>query len=160
MNFKPASNLPGCLLRLDVSAAMFDSQLLPGNQRKYYLFCFLWLETVDLEAILKEGLDDDDDDIAKEGIVDTEDQSQDNTPVKRVNFDSAENTVETYTEEASDDSCLEDDFITACHESEDTFDEVIREKEKEPNKSFGLRRTASRAAPGTVKKLMARFQNP
>ena len=53
----------------------------------------------------------------------------------------------------------QDDFIAAYNESEDKFDEVIRDTKKEPPKGFNLRRTKSRAAPGTVKKLLARFEN-
>ena len=84
----------------------------------------------------------------------------DDLPVKRVNFDSGENTIENYNQTTSDDGSDEDDFIDAFNESEDRFDEAIRQPTKEPLKSFNLHRTASRAAPGTVKKLMARFQNP
>ena len=61
--------------------------------------------------------------------------------------------------QACDDSSDEDDFIAAYNESEDKFDVAIRETKKEPTKGFNLRRTKSRAAPGTVKKLLARFEN-
>ena len=112
-----------------------------------------------METILQEG-NGDEEDIVNEDISEIEEESQVELPVKRVNFDSAENTIENYNQSTSDDSSDEDDFIAAINESEDTFDEAIKEKKKEPAKSFALRRTASRAAPGTVKKLMARFQNP
>ena len=85
--------------------------------------------------------------------------SQEDLPVKRVNFNSAENAIENYNQTTSEDSSDEDDFIDAYNESEDKFDEATRETRKEPPKSFNLRKTASRAAPGTVKKLMARFQD-
>eukprot|EP00092_Neocalanus_flemingeri_P031082 GFUD01033762.1.p1 GENE.GFUD01033762.1~~GFUD01033762.1.p1 ORF type:complete len:491 (-),score=154.57 GFUD01033762.1:268-1740(-) len=118
-------------------------------------------ETVDLEAMMKEDTSDEEEEgLAKEGIPENEEQSQDDLQVKRVNFDSLENTISSYSKETVDDTSDEDDFISTFHESEDTFDEVIREKKPEPIKTLGLRRTKSRAAPGTVKKLMARFQNP
>ena len=97
-----------------------------------------------------------DEDSTRQDLSDVDDD----LPVKRVNFDSAENTFENYNQTTSDDGSDEDDFIDAFNESEDKFDEAIRQPTKEPPKSFNLRRTASRAAPGTVKKLMARFQNP
>jgi len=126
-------------------------------------------EYVDLETILNEetGIEDekeesidninetsDEDVFTKHDISDIEKD----LPVRRVNFDSAENTIENFNQ-APDDSSDEDDFIAAYNESEDKFDEVIRDTKKEPPKGFNLRRTKSRAAPGTVKKLLARFEN-
>lgn len=126
-------------------------------------------EYVDLETILNEetGIEDE-----KEGSIDNINETSDedvftkhdisniekDLPVRRVNFDSAENTIENFNQ-APDDSSDEDDFIAAYNESEDKFDEVIRDTKKEPPKGFNLRRTKSRAAPGTVKKLLARFEN-
>ena len=110
-----------------------------------------------METILKEGDDDKKEEVAIEDISNTEEKSKEKSKVKRVNFDSAENTVNNYTHETSDDRSNEEDIIVAIHESEDTFDEVIREKKKEPVKN--LRRSSTRPVPGTVKKLMAKFQN-
>ena len=73
-----------------------------------------------------------------------------------MNFNSAENAIESYNQTTSEDSSDEDDFIDAYSESEDKFDEATRETRKEPPKIFNLRRTASRAALGTVKTLTER----
>jgi len=124
--------------------------------------------TDDLEEILKEVNDDEEKELANEDTGNTEDQTQNDMQVKRVNFDSTENKVENFTQETSEDSSSDEDFIVSFQESEeldeteeteDTFDEAIREQKKEATPGFRLRRAPSRAAPGTVKKLMARFQN-
>jgi len=126
-------------------------------------------EYVDLETILNEetGIEDEkeenidiinetsDEDVFTQPDISDHEKS---LPVRRVNFNSAENTIENFNQ-APDDSSDEDDFIAAYNESEDKFDEAIRETKKEPTKGFNLRRTKSRAAPGTVKKLLARFEN-
>jgi len=126
-------------------------------------------EYVDLKEILDEGAGIEDDiEESNDNINETSDNDaftkheisdlEKDLPVRRVNFDSAENTIENYNQ-APDDISDDDDFIAAYNESEDKFDEVIRESRKEPTKGFNLRRTKSRAAPGTVKKLLARFEN-
>ena len=78
--------------------------------------------------------------------------------VRRVNFDSEENKIRNYHQSTSEEHSEDDEFITAFNESQDEFNEELP-KFKIDNKSPGLRRTASRAAPGTVKRLMARFEN-
>ena len=123
------------------------------NQGKSNYFLYLKLlnlfsETIDLEKLMKEG---DDEDIANEDNSDSEEEKVE-LPVKRVNFGSSEKNSQNYTQEASADTSDEDDFIAAFNESEDTFDEVIKEKKKEPTK---YSRTSSRPAPGTVKLLKA-----
>ena len=108
-------------------------------------------------ADLKE--DDDDKNYLKEDLNDSEEY----LPVKRVNFDSAENAIENYNQTTAEDSSDEDDFIDAYNESMQIFQRVRRHvwwTRKEPPKSFNLRRTVYRAALGTVKKLMVKIQNP
>merc|ERR1711915_251196 len=88
---------------------------------------------------------------------DDENSIKDNQ-VKRVNFDSGENEIRNYHQSTSDEHSEDEEFITAFNESQDEINEELP-KFKKDNKSPGLRRTASRAAPGTVKWLMARFEN-
>merc|ERR1711915_1171209 len=78
--------------------------------------------------------------------------------IKRVNFDSGENEIRNYHQSTSDEHSEDEEFIAAFNESQDEINEELP-KFKKDNKSPGLRRTASRAAPGTVKRLMARFEN-
>jgi hypothetical protein len=91
------------------------------------------LETIDLRAIIEEGHDFGKDDI-------TQSEQKRLLPVKRVHFDSS-----AYSSD-------EDDYIDAFKETE-----AKPEKKREPAK---YSRSSTRPAPGTVKKLMTKFQNP
>ena len=123
---------------------------------------------MDFEEIRKEVNSGDEKDSSNEISSDIEDQTKSEIQIKRVNFISTENKVESFSRQTSEDTSAAEDFIVSYKESddsdekeelEDTFDEAIRETKKEPTPGFRLRRAPSRAAPGTVKKLMARFQN-
>ena len=79
--------------------------------------------------------------------------------VKMVTFSSSMNKGENISQEVSDDMSVGEDFIVAYQESEDTLESTVEEKKTVPKRSSYQRSAPSRPAPGTVKKMMARFQH-
>merc|ERR1711915_120478 len=131
----------------------------------------------DLESIMNEALADNEESSTNKSNSELENQNESlvgsvnsssdtsdvencikDNQVKRVNFDSGENKIRNYHQSTSDEHSEDEEFIAAFNESQDEINEELP-KFKKDNKNPGLRRTASRAAPGTVKRLMARFEN-
>eukprot|EP00092_Neocalanus_flemingeri_P027777 GFUD01030152.1.p1 GENE.GFUD01030152.1~~GFUD01030152.1.p1 ORF type:complete len:385 (-),score=95.28 GFUD01030152.1:32-1030(-) len=81
----------------------------------------------------------------KEGEADAKDTFQDNL----------EHGFDNCTQETSGDD--ENDQLAAFNKERDTFDEVLAKKKREPNEISSHNRTISKAAPGTVKMLMANY---
>ena len=105
---------------------------------------YIFKESSDLRAIPEEGYDVD---VVNDDVNPGE--KRDIFPVKRVNFDSSEYPIQNC---SPSDSSSGNDSIEAFKETE-----AIPEKKSEPAK---YRRSSTRPAPGSVKKLMIKFQNP